>query len=215
MLKKYAALKAVQKSGILAVVRGSSEENSYKTAKSSIAGGIKGIELAFTSPNADITIKKLVEEFHDDQDVVVGAGTVLDAPTARMAMIAGAQFIVSPSFNAEVSQLCNLYAVPYMPGCYSPTEVQTALMAGADVVKIFPAATVGPKIIGEMRGPYPQANIMPTGGVSLDNLQDWFNAGAFCVGAGGSLVGPGSNGDYDAVKKNAQKFHQKLLDLRK
>ncbi len=203
MLKKYEALRAVENAGVLAVVRGKSEENSYEISKASIAGGVKAIELAFTSPNADTTIKHLSEEYQDDPSVVVGAGTVLDGATARMAMIAGAKFIVSPSYNEEVAKLCNLYA-----------EVQQALMTGADVVKIFPGALVGPKIISEMQGPFPQAKIMPSGGVSLDNLKDWFAAGAFCCGAGGSLVGPGANEDYAQVTKNAKKFHEELLKIK-
>lgn len=214
MLKKYEALKAVENAGILAVVRGKSEENSYEISKASITGGVKAIELAFTSPNADTTIKRLSEEYQDDPSVVVGAGTVLDGATARMAMIAGAKFIVSPSYNEEVAKLCNLYAVPYMPGCFTPSEVQQALMTGADVVKIFPGALVGPKIISEMQGPFPQAKIMPSGGVSLDNLKDWFAAGAFCCGAGGSLVGPGASEDYVQVTKNAKKFHEELLKIK-
>ena len=129
-------------------------------------------------------------------------------------MIAGAKFIVSPSYNEEVAKLCNLYAVPYMPGCFTPSEVQQALMTGADVVKIFPGALVGPKIISEMQGPFPQAKIMPSGGVSLDNLKDWFAAGAFCCGAGGSLVGPGASEDYVQVTKNAKKFHEELLKIK-
>lgn len=214
MLKKFEALQAVRKAGVLAVVRGTSEENSYKTAVASIKGGVKAIEIAFTSPNADVTIKRLSEDYADDPDVVVGAGTVLDAPTARMAMIAGARFIVSPSFNAEVAKVCNLYAVPYMPGCFSPTEVQTALMSGSDVVKIFPGAIAGTKMIPELHGPFPQAEFMPSGGVSIKNLKDWFDAGAFCCGAGGSLVGPGAKGDYDQVTKNAQAFHDELAKIR-
>ena len=214
MLKKFQALKAVQEAGVLAVVRGTSEENSYQTAVASIKGGVKAIEIAFTSPNADVTIKRLSEDYADDPEVVVGAGTVLDGPTARMAMVAGARFIVSPSFNAAVAELCNLYAIPYMPGCFSPTEVQTALMSGSDVVKIFPGAIAGTKMINELHGPFPQANFIPSGGVSLANLKDWLAAGAFCCGAGGSLVGPGSKGDYEQVTKNAQQFHDELARIR-
>lgn len=214
MLPRYESLKAVKRAGVLAVVRGRSEENAYKISKASIEGGVKAIELAFTSPNADLTIKRLNEEYVNDPEVIIGAGTVLDPATARMAMIAGAKFIVSPSFNEDVAKLCNLYAVPYMPGCFTPTEVQKALMSGADVVKIFPGAIAGQKMISELQGPFPQVNIMPSGGVSLDNLKDWLEAGAFCVGAGGSLVGPGADGDYAQVTENAKKFHEELMHIR-
>ena len=157
MLPKFEALQAVKKAGVVAVVRGRSEENSYKISKASIDGGVKAIELAFTSPNADVTIKRLSDEYANDDSVVIGAGTVLDAPTARLAMIAGAKFIVSPSYNKEVAELCNLYCVPYMPGCFTPSEVQQALMIGSDVVKIFPGAIATPKMISELQGPFHHA----------------------------------------------------------
>ena len=127
ILSKFRSLQKVEKAGVVAVVRGHSEDNSYKTAKACIAGGVTAIELAFTSPNADTTIKRLSEEYRNT-DVVVGAGTVLDSATARIAIIAGAQFIVSPSFNEETAKTCNLYAVPYIPGCFSPTEIQQVRM---------------------------------------------------------------------------------------
>ena len=130
-------------------------------------------------------------------------------------MVAGAKFIVSPSYNPEVADICNLYCIPYMPGCFTPTEVQHALETGADVIKIFPGAIATQKMIPELQGPFPQANIMPSGGVSLENMADWFNAGAFVVGAGGSLVGPGADGDYDQVKENAQKFHAEFERIQK
>lgn len=215
LLPKYEAIKAVQKSGVIAVVRGFSEQNAYKIAKASIKGGVKAIELAFTSPSANVTISHLVQEYKNDKEVVVGAGTVLDPATARMAIVAGAKFIVSPSFNAQTAMLCNTYAVPYIPGCFTPTEVQTAMSYGADVVKIFPGSVSGKTIINEMHGPFPYVNIMPTGGVSLSNMHEWFEDGAFVVGVGGALSGPGKKENYDAVTKNAQDFHNELVKIRK
>lgn len=215
MLEKYEALKTIRKAGILAVVRGNSKDNAYEISRASIDGGIKAVELAFTSPNADLTIRKLARNYANDSEIIIGAGTVLDVATARIAIIAGAKFIVSPSYNQEVAKICNLYAVPYIPGCFSPTEVQQALMLGADIIKIFPGIIAGPEMISELKGPFPQANIMPSGGVNLDNLQEWFDAGSFCCGVGGSLVGPGVKGDYNQVTKNAQKFYSKLQLIRK
>lgn len=212
-LLKYEALKNVQKNGVVAVVRGYSEENSYKISKACIDGGVKAIELAFTSPNADTTIKHLSDEFAEDDEVVVGAGTVLDAPTARIAIIAGAKFIVSPSFNSETAKLCNLYNVPYVPGCFTPTEVQSALTYGSDLIKIFPGSIAGKGVIKEVQGPFPYANIMPSGGVSLDNMNEWFDNGAFVVGVGGSLVGPGKDDKYDEIKDNAEAFHKKFEEI--
>ena len=172
MLEKYEALKIIRKAGILAVVRGNSKDNAYEISRASIDGGIKAVELAFTSPNADLTIRKLARNYANDSEIIIGAGTVLDVATARIAIIAGAKFIVSPSYNQEVAKICNLYAVPYIPGCFSPTEVQQALMLGADIIKIFPGTIAGPEMISELKGPFPQANIMPSGGVNLDNLQE-------------------------------------------
>ncbi|WEV70902.1 bifunctional 2-keto-4-hydroxyglutarate aldolase/2-keto-3-deoxy-6-phosphogluconate aldolase [Lactobacillus sp. ESL0785] len=213
MLIKFDLIKKVKRAGVVAVVRGKDENNSFETAKACIAGKITAIELAFTSPNADITIKRLHDDYKNNQDVIIGAGTVLDAQTARMAIVAGADFIVSPSFNEETAKLCNLYSIPYMPGCFSPTEIQTALSYGADVIKIFPSSIVGKNIIKEIHGPFPNVNIMPTGGISLENMNEWFEVGAFVVGVGGSLVGPGSKEDYQTVTENAKRFHEKYLDI--
>lgn len=209
-LNKYASLSAVKKAGVIAVVRGKNEENSFKTAEACIKGGVTAIELAFTSPNADVTIKKLSEKYSKQNEVIIGAGTVLDPSTARMAIIAGAKFIVSPSFNKETAKICNLYAIPYVPGCFTPTEVQEALIYGSEVVKIFPGGIAGRRIISEIHGPFPYVQIMPSGGVSLNNLKDWFDNGAFVVGVGGSLVGPAANEDYDQVQTNASKFHEQF-----
>ena len=145
---------------------------------------------------------------------VIGAGTVLDATSARLAIMAGAGYIVSPTFDAAIAKLCNLYQIPYLPGCSTMTEMQRAIEAGSDIVKLFPASVAGPSMIKAVKAPFPQLNIMPTGGVSLDNLDQWFAAGAVCVGAGGNLVGPGATGDYDRVTENAKKYIKRLNEIR-
>ncbi|QGY95349.1 aldolase [Lactobacillus crispatus] len=142
--------------------------------------------------------------------MLIGAGTVLDEATAR---ISGARFVVSPSFNENTAKECNLYAVPYMPGCFSPTEIQSALTYGADVVKIFPGSIAGKGIISEIHGPFPYVNVMPSGGVSLGNMHEWFASGAYVVGVGGGLVGPAKNDDYKAVLHNAQAFHNEFQSI--
>lgn len=213
MIKKYEVLNNVQKAGIVAVVRGNSADDAYKTSVACIEGGVKAIEVAFTAPHADQTIAKLTEKYADDDSVIIGAGTVLEPVSARLALMAGAEFVVSPSFNKEVAKMCNLYGVSYMAGCFTPREAQVAMEYGVDVVKIFPAALVGAKAISEFKGPFPQMSIMPTGGVSLDNLSEWFAAGAFVVGVGGQLVGPAKTGDYAKVTENAKKFHEAFAKL--
>lgn len=213
MLLKFNLINKIKKAGVVAVVRGHSEENSYQVAKACIKGNVTAIELAFTSPNADITIKRLSKDYESNGNVIIGAGTVLDPSTARLAIIAGAQFIVSPSFNEKTAKLCNLYQIPYIPGCFSPTEIQAALTYGSDVIKVFPGSVAGKTIINEMHGPFPNVNIMPTGGVSLENMSEWLEKGAFVVGVGGSLVGPGKKNDYQSVTENAEKFHDKFLNF--
>jgi 2-dehydro-3-deoxyphosphogluconate aldolase/(4S)-4-hydroxy-2-oxoglutarate aldolase len=128
--------------------------------------------------------------------------------------MAGSGYIVSPTFDADIAKLCNLYQVPYLPGCSTMREMQNALEAGSDIIKLFPASVAGPGMIKAVNAPFPQLNIMPTGGVNLDNLDQWFAAGAVCVGAGGNLVGPGETGDYDGVTENAKKYIKKFNEIR-
>jgi len=128
-MQKVEILKNIEAAGVIAVVRGNSPEQAIKTSEAAIKGGVKGIELTFTVPNANEVIAKLAEKYADT-DAVIGAGTVLDAPTARLAIIAGAKFIVAPTFDPDVARLCNLYEIPYIPGCMSVTEMQTAMQYG-------------------------------------------------------------------------------------
>ena len=179
-----------------------------------IAGGVTGIELTFTVPHADKALDELSEKYGDREDVLIGAGTVLDPATARLAIIAGAKFIVSPSFNADVAKICNLYSIPYTPGCFTPTEIQTALEAGVDLVKVFPGSVAGPAMVKALHGPFPQLAIMPTGGVSLDNLETWFDAGVTLVGAGSNLTAAAKTGDYAGVTATAKKYRAKLDAIR-
>ena len=147
-----------------------------------------GLELTFTVPQADEVIRELSETYQDSPEVIVGAGTVLDAVTARLAIMAGADYIVSPTFDQETAEICNLYQIPYLPGCMTITEMKQALKSGVDIIKLFPGSAYGPSIIPAFKAPLPQLNIMPTGGVSLDNMADWFEAGVITVGVGGNLL---------------------------
>ena len=200
--------------GIIAVVRGKTCEDGIKIADACIAGGVKAIELAFTTPNGPEAIETLVNKYANDPDVIIGAGTVLDPTSCRIAIIAGAKFIVSPAFDEEVVRMCNLYRVVSCPGVMTPGGVVDALKAGADIVKIFPGDIVGPKMIKDIHGPLPQAPLMPSGGVSVDNTADWLNAGAIAVSAGGSLTGPAKTGDYAGVTAKAREFVQAVAKAR-
>ncbi|MCD2256039.1 bifunctional 4-hydroxy-2-oxoglutarate aldolase/2-dehydro-3-deoxy-phosphogluconate aldolase [Agrilactobacillus fermenti] len=212
-LQKVKVLQRIEDAGVVAVVRGKSVEEAVKISEAAIKGGIAGIELTFTVPHADQAIAQLVEKYGDDK-ALIGAGTVLDPISARLAIMAGAQYIISPSFNGEVAKLCNLYQVPYLPGCFTITEMQRALEAGCDIIKLFPGSVAGPGAVKAVKAPLPQVNLMPTGGVNLDNLEAWFDAGVIAVGAGSNLVGPGEKGDFDQVTENAKAYLAKIKEIK-
>lgn len=213
-MKKVEILKRITQAGVIAVVRADSPQKAEKTVDAIIKGGVTGIELTFTVPHADQVIAHLSAKYADRKDVVIGAGTVLDPISARIAIINGADFIVSPSFSAEVAEICNLYEIPYTPGCMSPTEIQEALKTGVDLIKIFPSNVLTPKMISEIKGPFPYLSIMSTGGINVDNMADWFKAGVTLVGTGGSLTAPAEKNDFDGVTSMAKKYHQKLEEIR-
>ena len=169
--------------------------------------------MTFTVPGAHKVIEALANKYTNGE-MMLGAGTVLDSETARMAILSGANFVVSPGFNEDAAKLCNRYRVPYMPGCMTVTEVLRAMEAGADIIKIFPADLFGPKIIKDIKGPLPQAKMMPTGGVDVSNVDQWIKAGAVAVGAGSSLTKGAKTGDYAAITATAKEFIAKIKEAR-
>lgn len=214
-MKKTAILNKLENAGVIAVVRGKTVEEAIKASNAIVKGAITGIELTFTVPNADHAIAELAANYKKDPTIVIGAGTVLDAVTARLAIMAGAEFIVSPCFDKETAKICNLYQIPYLPGCMTITEMKTALTYGADIVKLFPGSAFGPSIVKAFKAPLPHLNIMPTGGVSLANMQDWFAAGVVAVGVGGNLLAPAAIGDFEKVTEVATQYADKLKSIRK
>lgn len=212
-MKRMKILSRLEKAGVIAVVRGKNQAEAVKASKAIIAGGVKGIEVTFTVPNAQSAIQELVESYQG-QDVVIGAGTVLDAVTARLAIMAGAEFVVSPSFDQETAELCNLYQIPYLPGCMTITEMQQALKNGVDIIKLFPGSVSGPSMISAVKAPMPHINLMPTGGVNLENMEMWFKAGVVAVGIGGNLLAPAAEGNFAKVTENAQQYAAKLTEIR-
>ena len=195
----------IKEAGVVAVVRGDSKEQGLKIVEAAIKGGIKVMELTMTVPNPVEFLREVAEKYRDT-DIIVGAGTVLDAETARACILAGAEFIVSPSLDIDTLKLCNRYKVCVMPGVMTVKDAITAMEYGVDVVKIFPANLYGPSVIKSFKGPLPQGDFMPTGGVTVENLHEWFEAGAVVVGTGGSLTKGAKTGDYDAVEKEAKRF---------
>lgn len=213
-MKKVKLLTKIKNAGIIAVIRANSANSAIKIADAVIAGGITGIELTFTVPLADKALAILTEKYANNNDVIIGAGTVLDSVSARIAILNGAQFIVSPSFNADVAKICNLYETPYTPGCLSPTEIQQALETGVDLVKIFPSNVISKNIISAVKGPFPYVSIMPTGGINLDNMEDWFKAGATVVGTGSNLIAGAKNNNFEQITQTARQYHDKLLEIK-
>lgn len=204
-MRREEVLRKIKEAGVVAVVRGDSKEQGLKIVEAAIKGGIKVMELTMTVPNPVEFLREVAEKYRDT-DIIVGAGTVLDAETARACILAGAEFIVSPSLDIDTLKLCNRYKVCVMPGVMTVKDAITAMEYGVDVVKIFPANLYGPSIIKSFKGPLPQGDFMPTGGVTVENLHEWFEAGAVVVGTGGSLTKGAKTGDYDAVEKEAKRF---------
>lgn len=203
-MKKIDILKRVTESKVVAVVRASSSEEAILISEACIKGGIQAIEVTFTVDYAHEVIKALKQKFKDT--LMIGAGTVLDSETARVAILNGADFIVSPAFDLESAKLCNRYQIPYMPGCMTITEMVRAMEAGCDIIKVFPGNAFGPSFIKAIKGPLPQINLMPTGGVSLANCKEWLNNGCVAVGVGGELTAPAKTKEYDKIAVIAKQF---------
>lgn len=193
---------------LVAVVRGLSKEEALSTAKQIINGGIYNIEITFTTPQAHEVIAEIRKTVKGTQ-MVIGAGTVLDSITARLAILNGAEYIVSPHFDKEIAKICNLYCIPYLPGCGSVTEITEALTYGVEVVKLFPGDLLGADFIKNVHGPIPHIELMPSGGVSLNNLHEWYEKGAFAVGIGSALTKAS-----DSIISNTQAFVQKLEEIK-
>ncbi|MFK4878762.1 bifunctional 2-keto-4-hydroxyglutarate aldolase/2-keto-3-deoxy-6-phosphogluconate aldolase [Lactococcus petauri] len=204
-MQRAELLEKVIKSGVVSVVRADSAENAVKIVEAVVDGGIKSIELTYSVPRANDVIADLVATYAGT-DVMIGAGTVLEATSARLAIIAGAQFIVSPTFNKEVAKICNLYQIPYIPGVMTPLEAQTAMEYGSELIKLFPGDIAGAAMIKDLKGPFPYINVMPSGGVNESNVAEWFKVGATAVSAGGGVTSPALTGDFVGVKVNAEKF---------
>jgi len=199
-------LKGMLDTGVVAIVRLGSSERLIRVAEAIAAGGVSHIEFTMTTPGALATLTKVSGTFGDD--VAFGAGTVLDAETARAAILAGARFLVAPNLNPEIITLCRRYSVPVMPGALTPTEVVRAWEAGADVVKVFPASMFGPPYLKALLAPLPQVRLAPVGGVNLENAREYVRAGAACLGVGSSLVNNQivEAGDWSTLTRRARGF---------
>jgi 2-dehydro-3-deoxyphosphogluconate aldolase/(4S)-4-hydroxy-2-oxoglutarate aldolase len=210
-MRKLKDLARLLDTGIVAIVRAETGDEAARMAEACRAGGVSAIEITFTVPGAAAVLESVARRFKAD-DFIPGAGTVLDPETARIAILSGARFIVGPSLNPETARLCNRYQVPYMPGAGSVREVVEAMECGAEIVKIFPGESLGPAFVKAVKGPLPQAALMPTSGVSVENVGLWIKAGAAAVGVGGNLTASAKTGDYKTITELAGKF---LAEIRR
>jgi len=196
----------IEATGLIAIIRASSSEELIGVVHALREGGVTCIEVTMTTPNALEVIRAARAAVGDS--AAIGVGSVLDAQTARCAMLAGAQFVVAPSLDLSTIEACRRYSVPVIPGAMTPTEIVGAWQAGADLVKVFPTSTLGPKFIKDIRGPLPQIKLVPTGGVNLDTAGDFIRAGAAALGVGSSLVSRKlvENRDFATLKSTAAEF---------
>jgi len=205
-MSKEKDLQRIVDCGVVAIVRFDRSEELVEAARAIKAGGVDVIEFTMTTPNALNIIAASAEEF--GEEVLLGAGTVLDPETARAAILSGARYIISPTLNPQVIELCHRYGVIAVPGAFTPTEILTAWELGADMVKVFPAAAMGPRYIKDILSPLPQVRLLPTGGVSLSNAAQFIEAGAVAVAAGSSLVDKRAvaEGDFGRLTEIAREF---------
>jgi 2-dehydro-3-deoxyphosphogluconate aldolase/(4S)-4-hydroxy-2-oxoglutarate aldolase len=199
-------LRVIESCGVVAVIRLQDPTRLCAVVDALAAGGVRALEVTMTVPRAISLIEQIAPTL--PPEFTLGAGTILDPETARAAILAGARFIVGPVLNLDVIDLCHRYDVAVMPGCLSPTEILGAWTAGADLVKVFPATSLGPGYLKDLRGPLPQIKLMPTGGVTLDNAGAWIKAGAVAVGVGSALVDARAiaAADYGAITTNARRL---------
>lgn len=206
MRDRSSVMAQIESVGVVAVVRAGSNASLLDTARALGHGGISACEITMTTPGALAGITQVVEEL--GETTLVGVGSVLDAETARIAILAGAQFVVSPTFDPKVIEMAHRYGRPAIAGALTPTEILCAWSAGADAVKVFPANHFGPQYFRDLHGPMPQLKLTPTGGVDLTTVADWIGAGAFAVGAGSALVRKDllAAGDWDGLTALAQEY---------
>jgi 2-dehydro-3-deoxyphosphogluconate aldolase/(4S)-4-hydroxy-2-oxoglutarate aldolase len=209
-MEKTEKLNLIRETGVIAIMRAQSSEQLITAAQAIEQGGVKVIEVTMTTPGALDVIAEARKRFGDN--VLFGAGSVLDAETARAAMLAGAGFIVAPTLKLETIALCNRYSIPVVPGCATPTEALTAWEAGADMVKLFPASFGGPNLVKAFLAPLPQLAIIPVGGVNLDTAAEFIRKGAVALGVGSSLISQKllDAGDMEELTRRARVFIEQV-----
>lgn len=214
-MDKSEVLKKVKELGLLAVIRGPSAELTVKMVEALVAGGVYGIEITYSTPDAEKVVRTLADKF--GERILLGMGTLTEPAQAESAKAAGAMYLVSPMCDPDLVKAMVASGLPVMAGCLTPTEIFQTYKLGADVIKVFPGSLTGPSYIKAVHGPFPQIPMMPTGGVSASNVKDWFAAGAIAVGAGSELCPPAlaKEGRFEEIRQKAADFVQVIADARK
>ncbi len=214
-MTKQEVLDRILSTGVVAVIRMKDTQRLKKVIEAIRLGGVKSIEITMTVPGAVQIIADLVKTV--PEDVLVGAGTVTDVETANKVIDAGAKFVVGPILNVDIIKLCNQRGVVIIPGCYTPTEIFKAWKAGADIIKVFPATSLGPKYFKDIRGPFPDLRLLPTGGVSVDNVGEWIAAGAVAVGIGSDLLDKKAIDEerYEVLTERAKRMVDNFVKAKK
>ncbi len=210
-MSRHDIVSKITQEGAVAVIRMSDPGRLLKVAEAVLKGGISSIEITMTTPGALDVIQTCSQEM--GEKVLIGVGSVLDAETARLAILAGARYVVSPVFVPAVIEMAHRYDVPAMPGAFTPTEILCASQAGADIVKVFPADVVGMPFFKAVKAPMPHVNLMPTGGVTLTNGGDWIKAGACAVGVGSALLDKKAiaSGNFELLTENARTLRASIF----
>ena len=199
-------LEELKDNGIVAVIRGKSHEEAIGYMEACLRGGVKALELTYTIPN----VVELIKEYSTRENAIIGVGSVLNGKMASDAILAGAKYVVSPGYSEEVNTVCKAMGVLYLPGCMTVTEIMRAMDAGNKMVKLFPGDLFGAKYIKAIKAPIPNVEIMPTGGVNVDNLEEWFANGVSCIGAGSSLI----KGTSEDIENTAREFIEKFKKIK-
>ena len=213
-MEKSHIIAKVKQLGLLAVIRGPSADLTVKMVAALVAGGVKGIEITYSTPDAEEVVRTLAARFADE--ILLGMGTLTEPAQAISAKAAGANYLVSPICDADLVRAMVASGLPVMAGCLTPTEIYQTYKLGADVIKIFPGSLTGPSYIKAVHGPFPNIPMMPTGGVSASNVGEWFAAGAIAVGAGSELCPPAlaKEGKFDEITRRAAEFVQVVKEAR-
>lgn len=215
-MERLTIIDQIKRNGIVAVIREANSENIIPIANALYKGGIKTLEITAETPKVATLIEKVIDEFGDE--LIVGAGTVLDPETARVLIMAGSKFVVSPTVNPQTIKMTKRYGVVSIPGALTPTEIITAYEHGADMIKVFPANAFGPNYLKSIHGPFPHIPLMVTGGINLTNMNEYMKKGGIVVGIGSNLVNPNSlnnEEDYQELTKQAVKYAEKVKEARK